>query len=284
VTELAVKAGRVDGLVGELAKLPAFLRRDLLVAWSYRFAFVGDLFNLAAQTLTFYFVGQMVDPSKLPVYGGTQATYLEFVAIGIGVSAFLLFGLGRVAQAVRGEQLMGTLESVLMTPTASPTVQIGSVFFDLIYIPIRTALFLLVVAVAFGLNFHAEGIVPAALVLLVFIPFVWGLGVLVAALTLTFKRGMGAVGLGALALGIFSGAYFPLSLLPHWLASVAADNPIARAMDAIRTALLSNAGWAGIASDLALLAPLSALSLAIGLFAFKLALRRERRLGTLGLY
>jgi len=126
--------------------------------------------------------------------------------------------------------------------------------------------------------------VPAALVLLVFIPFVWGLGVLVAALTLTFKRGMGAVGLGALALGIFSGAYFPLSLMPHWLASVAADNPIARAMDAIRTALLSDAGWAGIASDLALLAPLSALSLAIGLFAFKLALRRERRLGTLGLY
>ena len=284
MTELAVNAGRVDGLVGELAKLPAFLRRDLLVAWSYRFAFVGDLFNLAAQTLTFYFVGQMVDPSKLPVYGGTQATYLEFVAIGIGVSAFLLFGLGRVAQAVRGEQLMGTLESVLMTPTASPTVQIGSVFFDLIYIPIRTALFLFVVAVAFGLNFHAEGIVPAALVLLVFIPFVWGLGVLVAALTLTFKRGMGAVGLGALALGIFSGAYFPLSLMPHWLASVAADNPIARAMDAIRTALLSDAGWAGIASDLALLAPLSALSLAIGLFAFKLALRRERRLGTLGLY
>jgi ABC-2 type transport system permease protein len=284
VTELAVNAGRVDGLVGELAKLPAFLRRDLLVAWSYRVAFVGDLFNLAAQTLTFYFVGQMVDPSKLPVYGGTQATYLEFVAIGIGVSAFLLFGLGRVAQAVRGEQLMGTLESILMTPTASPTVQIGSVFFDLIYIPIRTALFLFVVAVAFGLNFHAEGIVPAALVLLVFIPFVWGLGVLVAALTLTFKRGMGAVGLGALALGIFSGAYFPLSLMPHWLASVAADNPIARAMDAIRTALLSDAGWAGIASDLALLAPLSALSLAIGLFAFKLALRRERRLGTLGLY
>ena len=284
MTELAVNAGRVDGLVGELAKLPAFLRRDLLVAWSYRVAFVGDLFNLAAQTLTFYFVGQMVDPSKLPVYGGTQATYLEFVAIGIGVSAFLLFGLGRVAQAVRGEQLMGTLESILMTPTASPTVQIGSVFFDLIYIPIRTALFLFVVAVAFGLNFHAEGIVPAALVLLVFIPFVWGLGVLVAALTLTFKRGMGAVGLGALALGIFSGAYFPLSLMPHWLASVAADNPIARAMDAIRTALLSDAGWAGIASDLALLAPLSALSLAIGLFAFKLALRRERRLGTLGLY
>jgi hypothetical protein len=72
--------------------------------------------------------------------------------------------------------------------------------------------------------------------------------------------------------------------LPHWLASVAADNPIARAMDAIRTALLSNAGWAGIASDLALLAPLSVLSLAIGLFAFKLALMRERRLGTLGLY
>ena len=284
MSELALAPSRIEGFAGELAKLPAFLRRDLLVAWSYRVAFTGDLVNLAAQTLTFYFVGKMVNASKLPVYGQTHASYLEFVAVGIGVSAFLQFGLGRVAQAVRGEQLMGTLESVLMTPTALPTVQIGSVVFDLLYIPVRTALFLLTVAIAFGLDFHTSGILPAALVLLVFIPFVWGLGVFVSALTLTFKRGLGAIGLGGLVLGIFSGAYFPLSLMPHWLASIAAENPVARAMDGIRTALLGNAAWGSVGSDLALLAPLSMLSLALGLAAFRAALLRERRLGTLGLY
>jgi ABC-2 type transport system permease protein len=108
--------------------------------------------------------------------------------------------------------------------------------------------------------------------------------VFVSALTLTFKRGLGAIGLGGLVLGIFSGAYFPLSLMPHWLASIAAENPVARAMDGIRGALLGDAAWGSVGSDLALLAPLSMLSLALGLAAFRLALLRERRLGTLGLY
>jgi ABC-2 type transport system permease protein len=284
VTELVAPIGRLDAVANELAKLPAFLRRDLLVAWSYRVAFFSDLVNLAVQTLTFYFVGRMVDPTKLPAFGGTRVSYMEFAAVGIGVAAFLQLGLGRVALAVRGEQLLGTLESILMTPTATSTVQLGSAVFDLLYVPIRTGLFLLVVGAAFGLHFHPGGVVPAALVLLVFIPFVWGLGVFAAAVTLTFKRGTGAVGLGAVVLGIFSGAYFPLELLPHWLATIASDNPIARAMDGIRTALLSDAGWAGVGSDLALLAPLSALSLALGLGAFRLALLRERKRGTLGQY
>jgi ABC-2 type transport system permease protein len=279
-----VASARSSVVSGELLKLPAFLRRDFLVAWSYRFAFVSDLLNLAAQTLMFYFVGLMVLPSKLPTFGGTQATYMEFAAVGIGVSAFLLLGLGRVALAVRGEQLMGTLESILMTPTTTATIQLGSVVFDLLYVPLRTGLFLLVVAVTLGLDFHAAGIVPATLTLLVFIPFIWGLGILSAALTLTFRRGTGVVGLGALALGIFSGAYFPLTLLPHWLEALSSYNPIARAMDGIRTALIGSSSWAGFGGNIALLAPLAVSSLAIGLAAFRIALARERRLGTLGLY
>lgn len=280
----AAASARLHLVTGEMVKLPAFLRRDFLVAWSYRFAFVSDLLNLAAQTITFYFVGLMVIPTKLPTFGGTQATYMEFAAVGIGVSAFLLLGLGRVALAVRGEQLMGTLESILMTPTATATIQLGSVVFDLLYVPLRTGLFLLVVALAFGLDFHASGIAPAALTLLVFIPFVWGLGILSAALTLTFRRGAGLVGLGAVALGIFSGAYFPLALLPHWLETLSSYNPIARAMNGIRTALIGSSSWAGFAGDMALLVPLSIASLVIGLGAFRIALARERRLGTLGLY
>ena len=37
---------------------------------------------------------------------------------------------------------MGTLESLLVTPTAAATVQLGSAVFDLVYMPLRTAVFL----------------------------------------------------------------------------------------------------------------------------------------------
>jgi ABC-2 type transport system permease protein len=275
---------RLSLVVGEARKLPAFMRRDFLVAWSYRMSFVSDIVGLAGQAFVFYFIGQLVDSSKLPRFGGTEVTYLEFAAIGIALGVFIQFGLERVSAAIRGEQLMGTLESLLVTPTARATVQLGSVVFDLVYIPTRTALFLGVIALSFGLHIDPSGILPATVLLLAFIPFVWGLGIASAGAVLTFRRGSGFVGIGAIALALVSGLYFPLDLLPHWLADAAALNPIALASDGMREALLGGAGWTELAPNLVALVPMSACSLALGITVFRLALRRERRTGTLGLY
>ena len=270
--------------VGEARKLPAFVRRDFLTAWSYRLSFVSDIVNLVGQVLLFYFVGLMIDPSKLPTFGGSEVTYLEFAAIGIALGVFMQLALDRVSTALRGEQLMGTLESLLVTPTSPSTVQLGSVAFDLVYIPLRTAGFLVAVALAFGLHFDPGGLVPALLVLLVFIPFVWGLGVASAAVIMTFRRGGGVVGIGVVGLGLISGIYFPLELLPGWLEAIAVFNPIAIAINGMREALLGGVGWEESLRAMLVLAPMSAASLALGLTAFRRAVQRERRLGTLGLY
>src|SRR5262245_9512068 len=247
-------------------------------------SFFSDLINLAGQIIVFYFVGRLVDSSLLPTFNGSSVTYLEFAAVGIMLGVFIQFGLHRVSDAMRGEQLMGTLESVLMTPTAPGTIQIGSVAFDLVYIPLRTAVFLGGITLAFGLDFSAGGVLPSLLLLFAFIPFVWGLGVLTAGLLLTFRRGSGFIGLGAVVLGLLSGVYFPLDLLPGWLSDVAEKNPVALAIQGMRDALLGGAGLSEVAPTLGLLLPFSALSLAIGLVAFRLAVRRERGRGTLGLY
>jgi len=274
----------MSAVAAELRKLPAFVRRDFLVAWSYRMSFFSDLVNLAGQALVFAFIGKMIDPDQLPRIAGREVTYLEFAAIGIAIGVFLVFGLQRVSTAIRNEQLMGTLESLLVTPTKTTTLQLGSVFFDLIYIPLQTAAFLATIAIVFGIELESSGILPAAAILLVFIPFVWGLGVLSAAATLTFRRGMNAVAFGALLLAIGSGLYFPVELLPEWVVMLAEANPIALAVEGMREALLGGAGWAEAGSIIARLAPLSALALLWGVIAFRWALRREQRLGTLGLY
>lgn len=271
-------------LAGELRKLPAFLRRDFLVAWSYRLPFVTDWIGLAFQALMFYFVGLMVDPSKLPTFGGEPTTYLAFVAVGIAISAFMTLALGRVSAGIQQEQLAGTLESLLMTPTSPATVQVGAVVYDLIYVPLRTAVFLVVLAFAFGLDFHASGLLPALVVLVVFIPFVWGLGVASAGATMTFRRGSGIVGIVMTVLILFSGAYYPLDLLPGSIATLAELNPITIAVDGMREPLLGGTGWEGVGKAVAVLVPLAAVSLVVGAAAFRAALRRERRMGTLGLY
>jgi ABC-2 type transport system permease protein len=275
---------RLGEFLAEATKVNAFLRRDFLVAWSYRMSFVSNIAGMFVQAITFYFVGRMVNDNVLPTYGGEPVSYMQFAAIGIAFGGFLSLGLGQVATAVRQEQLMGTLESLLMTPTSTATIQVGSVAYQLLFVPLRTGIFLALIAFAFGLQFDADGIAPAALVFLLFVPCIWGLGLLSAAGVMTFKRGGAGVGLGVTLLVLASGAYFPLDLLPEWAQQIAQLNPLAIAIGGVREALLGGSGWHSLSADVLLLVPMGAAALAAGLTAFRRAVRREHARGSIGLY
>lgn len=281
-------SGRAESHAGtfveELTKLPAFLRRDFLTAISYRTAFVGDVVSVVLGAFLFYFVGRLVDADRLPSVGGERVSYLEFAAVGVALGPFVQVALSSVASVIRQEQLIGTLESLLTTPTATATIQVGSALYQLLYIPVRTAILLVVIAVGFELDYRVAGVVPAALVLVCLIPFVWGLGLVSAGVTLTFRQGGRLVDLfvGILTLG--SGAFFPLELLPGALAEIATFNPIALAVDGMRAALINGAAWSVVGSKVVLLVPMSLVSLAIGTVAFRFSLKKERQRGTLGLY
>ena len=281
---IRVPERRVDVLRAELTKIPAFLRRDLLTEWSYRLAFILDWSGLVVQALIFGAVQGIVDPNAIPTFDGRQASYLEFAAVGIALSSFMGIALARVFSVFRQEQVQGTLESLLLTPTAFTTMQLGSVAYDLIYVPIRTTIFFVFTTVVLGTSFRWSGLGPAILVLVAFIPFVWGIGILAAAWTITFKKGTGVVGIFITLLTITSGTYFPISVLPGWVRSVAKLSPLTITLDAARDALIGGVGWIDVMPAVAILVPCAALSLVAGIGAFRAALSRERHRGTLGLY
>ena len=282
MTSVALRTGRLSPILSEARKVSAFLRRDLLEAWSYRLAFITDAINMALQALLFFFIGQIVDPAALPTFAGGQITYFEFVLVGIAVSMVVGVGLFRAAAALRNEQLMGTLEVLLMTPTTSATIQVGSVAYDLLYVPLRTGLFFLAVTLAADVDINTAGILPAIVTLMCFVPFVWGLGILYAASTVTFKVAGG--GFVVSILTMTSGAYFPVGVLPGWLERLSELNPMTLAVNAMRETLLGDGGWSEVGGALLVLAPASLVTLALGIVAFRAALLRERRRGTLGLY
>ena len=270
--------------LAESAKVSAFVRRDLRIMLSYRMAAAGELAGVAGQAVAFSFLGRLVDSARLPVYGGVHADYLEFVVIGIAMNMIVILMLHQLSTAIRNEQLAGTLESLLVTPTRLATIQTGSAAFQLLFVPLRMGLFVGALGIAFGLGYQASGVLPSVVILLGFLPFLWGLGLVSAAAVLTFKRGNGALMTGGTVLGLASGALFPLALFPEWVRTVAKANPLAIAISGTRQALIGGTGWASVGTDLLELLPLAIVALALGTIAFRLALRRERRLGTLGLY
>ena len=271
-------------LVAEARKVPAFMRRDLLVLLSYRTAFASDLLFILIQAAMFGFVAKLIDPSKLPEYGGVRAGYFEFVMIGVIITTVSGLLLQRVSTAIRQEQMIGTLESLLVSPTSATTVQAGSIAFDLFFIPIRMAVLLVVAWLTLGLAFDASGVMPSLVLLSAFVPFVWGLGLVTAAAIVTFRRGMGLLGVFMSILGLASGAFFPLSLLPDWLQRLAEANPVAIVLEGTREALIGGAGWDAVGTNVLLLGAVSVLAVVGGVKAFRAALAREHRRGTLGLY
>jgi ABC-2 type transport system permease protein len=284
VKTLADRQPPLDALREDLVKIPAFFRRDLLLLWSYRTAFFSDWANLFVQVLLFYFLDRAIPREALPRIDGRSVSYMEFVAVALILTTFMQVSLSRLVGVVRNEQLMGTLESLLITPTAPVTVLFGSIVYDLLYVPIRTAVFMLIASGILGVSFNLAGLFPTALILLVFIPFTWGIGIISGAAVLTFKRGSGALGIAITALILGSGAYFPVEYLPGWVQTATQGNPVTLALNATRSALLGNAEWSVIWKSIAGLFPVAVASLAVGVWAFRIALRRERRRGTMGMY
>jgi ABC-2 type transport system permease protein len=272
------------GLAAEAAKLPAFVRRDWKIALSYRAVFVADILGLATQVIVFSFIAKLVDPGKLPAYGGTVPSYLAFVVIGLVVNLTAGVLLYTVANSLRQEQLTGTFEALLATPTSGGTLQLGSVAYTLIIVPIRAALLLGAIGVLFGLDLELSGIAPALALLICFLPFTWGLGLISAGLVVTFRRGSSATGMVVTLLGLVSGAVFPIALLPSVLRTIAEWNPFAIAIDGVRDALIGGTGWGTAGLDMLRLVPLSAAGLILGVLCFRWSVARERRRGTLGMY
>jgi len=272
----------LTAVAAEAGKLPAFVRRDLLIARSQRRALVRDVALLTAQLAVFACIGTLVDPSVLPTYGVAGTTYMEFVAIGIVVSLAVGLGLVRVAGALRREQASGTLVALVATPSSMGTVQLGSVAFDLIWVPLRVGVFLTAVALLLGLEFDVAGVPAAAVFVIAVLPLAWGLGLLSAAVILVLRRGVPSARLVVAGLAVVSGAYFPLTLLPDSVESIAELNPMARALEGMRNALLGGGGWDGLGSELLALVLPSVVLLVAGSIAFSLALAHERRNGAFG--
>ena len=71
MTELTYAAA--PSRLQELRKLSAFVRRDLLVQWSYRLSFLTSFIGLFGGALIFYFIGKMVDPAAIPTVAGNRS-------------------------------------------------------------------------------------------------------------------------------------------------------------------------------------------------------------------
>lgn len=256
----------------------ALIRRDALIAGSYRLAFTFDLAWGAVDLLLYYFlsrvVGEGADLDGAP-------SYFAFAVAGVLVALVVSSATAEIGARIRDEQLTGTLEVLVAQPLAPWRLAAGYAGFPFLFAVARVGLYLLVAALALDLaTAGADWVGVGAMLVLSGLAFT-GLGIVAAAVTIVVKRGSAVVDAAVFAMTFVSGALFPVSLLPGWLEPLGRVMPTKPAFDGMRAALLAGTGWS---DDALVLAGVSAVLLPVSLCVFAAALRHARRRGTISQY
>jgi len=263
--------------------MAAFLRRDLREALTYKFSFISSLTGILLSSATFYFVAKLV-PQGTPSLGPFGGDYFSFAVVGVAFAGLLGMFQEGLAAVVRSAQLSGTLEALLVTPVPVPVILFGSSLYSLLFQVVRTALHLGVALALFGLalgRINAAGVLAVGvLTVLCFL----SVGVLSASFILVYKTGNPFSWIMGTVSGLLGGVVFPIALLPPWIRWISSLLPVTYALDGMRKSLLASASFAEVLPDVAALAAFDAILLPASLVAFRLAVRKAKKDGTLAHY
>lgn len=264
--------------------LGAFLLRDWRTEVSYRLAFLGSLSGVVLNTVTFYFVAQLVQSATLTsLLPEAAGNYFAFVLIGIAFGAYFGVGLRSFAAALRHAQVSGTLEAMIMTPTPVSLLIVGSALWSYAFTTLRVGVYL-GLGVLLGLPLQQANYLGALATLGLAIVAFAALGILAASVILVIKRGEPVTLVFSGLANLVGGVFYPIEGLPSWLQEVSQVLPITYALRAMRLALLTGAGWRELAPDLLVLALFGSVLLPLALMSFRLALERARLDGSLAHY
>jgi ABC-2 type transport system permease protein len=265
---------------GPMAKAVAIARRDCAIQFSYQFALIGRVGGIAVTIGTFFFIGKIVDPSKLGEYGDD---YFTFVLVGLFVTAIASVGLGSFTDTIRQEQASGTLEILLATPTTLRTLFVGSMLTPFGFATIETSL-VTAAAVVVGAHFDPNGVVTAGLALPPTLAVYGAFGAMSAAFIILSKRGDPVTPLLTQLTNLLAGALFPVAVLPEGLQKLAHLLPSYYALVVMRAGLLDGEPISAVAGEFAILVMFAVVLLPLSLWMLRRAIRTARVLGTIGSY
>ena len=262
-------------------KALTFIKRDFIIATSYRFAFLLQIAGILFSVLTFYFLARMFGGTAVPYLEPYGGDYFSFVLIGIAFSTYLMTGLGSFSGSIRNEQMMGTLEAMLVTPTRTSVIIVFSALWNFIFTSIRVLAYLLVGVFLFDVNMSNANIVAALITLILTIICFSSLGILSASFIMVLKQGDPINWAFSAVSGLLGGVFYPITVLPQWLQNFSHILPITYSLRAMRHALLQGYSLAALAPDIVALALFSLVMLPLGIVAFKFAVRRAKEDGSL---
>ncbi len=205
-----------------------------------------------------------------------------YLLVGTLVWHYLSIVFDNISEMIAWERWEGTIEYTFMAPVSRFTHMIGQTAYALVYGLLHTMVILVAVSLFFRLSL-AQANVPGALVVMAVgsLSFV-GFGIMGAVLPLLFpERGAQMTHVVQAVLLLVSGVYYPITVLPGWMQSLARLSPATYVLEGMRAALLLGAGPLALARLILPLLAMGLVALPLGVYIFSRAERYAKRTGKL---
>ena len=261
-------------------KALAFIKRDFLVEISYRFSFLLNLFSILFWVVTFFFISKLFGESAAPYLKNYGGEYFPFVLIGLAFSTYLGVGLQSFSGSIRREQMMGTLEAMLLTPTKISVLVVSLSLWSFIRTSLNVLVYLLLGVFLFKVSLNLTHLLPAFIILILTIISFSSLGIIAAGFIIVFKRGNPITWLFTTLSILLGGVYYPISILPPPLQRLSHLLPITYSLRGIRNSLLGDPSWGALLPNIMALAIFSVILLPLGILVFNYAIKKAKKDGS----
>lgn len=259
-------------------KLWAFIKRDFISMVSYRFAFVMHIGGMFLTLLAFFYMTGMINPESKGLEGYRP---FDWFVIGLAFQFYFSTALYSFSAKMRSEQLLGTLEAMLVTPTPTSMVIFSSAAWDFTFGAVRVVVLLTFASLVFDVQLHTSGLLVFAIGALLTLFSSAGLGILSASFILYFKRGDPINFLLSSATTFLGTVFFPIEQLPERIRFASELLPITHSLRIVRGALLQGQSWDQLGGEVLILAGMTLVLLPSGLYFSRFAIRSAKREGTL---
>lgn len=267
-----------------LRKALAFLKKDFLMESSYSLSFLFSFFGILVSILSYFFIDKLFGGRIVPHLEEFGINYFSYVLLSMAFFGYVGIGLGSFSERISSEQVQGTLEAVLLTPTGIPTILFSMALWNLVLATVDMLIYVLFAVFLFKISFANINILSALVIFTLTIISFSSLGILSACFIMVLKRGNPFGWIVASVEGLIGGVYFPITVLPGWLQFLAKLFPITYSIRAIELAVYKGYSVTQLSKEIGFLLLFSAVLLPASLAAFKYSLKKARKDGTLAQY
>lgn len=270
-------------LVMELKKNRYMILADFRVQMLFRLGIVIQLVNIAIGATSYYFLSTLFrgQSSLMERYGTDVVSY---ILLGLTMTPVLMTSLIGFIGALESTYLTRTLERIMMTPTSVYSLFFSRMSNGYLTSIVSSALYLLVGVVIFNLRLGRGNPLVALFILLLGAVSTVAMGMLLAQIFFYTYTGKGSSGPVVVFVqtfvSVFTGATFPIEVLPVWLRWVSVMLPQTHALRGARLTLAGRPVTDPmVAGDILFLLAFAVVMLPVGVFLMRKGLDKMRQEG-----